>query len=304
VRVALVIVNYNTASDLRACLESARRELPAASVVVVDNGSTDGSREMVESDFPWARLEDNPGNPGYASACNRGIGATEEPYIFILNSDVEFPSQNVVSVQEDGSNPTVGLEAVLDRLDESPDIGALGPMVLNSDGSAQMSCRRFPSMFENLVHGFLGDVWPGNPLTRSYQMKDMCRDQATDVDWVSGAAMLLRREAAERVGGFDETYFMYVEDVDICWRLKGAGYRVVYDPAMRLIHHIGRTSSQQSVRMLYHHHRSMFVFFRKRYRGWKGIVLVPLVAAGLALRFALSFLLQKLRALRESGGNR
>jgi len=299
VRAALVIVNYNTAPDLRACLESARRELPAARVVVVDNGSTDGSREMVKAEFAWARLEDNPGNPGYASACNRGIEVTEEPYIFILNSDVEFLPEDITVPGRDSSKPPRGMQAVLDHLDASPDIGALGPMVLNSDGSAQMSCRRFPSMFENLVHGFLGDVWPGNPLTRSYQMKDMCRDRATDVDWVSGAAMLLRREAAERVGGFDETYFMYVEDVDICWRLREAGFRVVYDPAMRLVHHIGRTSSQQSVRMLYHHHRSMFVFFRKRYRGWKGFALVPLVFAGLAGRFVLSLLIQRIRAARE-----
>ncbi|MBN2027622.1 MAG: glycosyltransferase family 2 protein [Actinobacteria bacterium] len=298
-RVALVIVNYNTASDLRACLESVCREFPVVETVVVDNGSTDGSREMVKSEFPWARLVDNPGNPGYASACNRGIGATEEPYIFILNSDVEFTPQHMVCVKEDGSRTPGGLEAVLERMDETPDIGALGPMVLNSDGSVQMSCRRFPSMFENLVHGFLGDVWPGNPLTRSYQMKDMCRDRATDVDWVSGAAMLLRREAAQRVGGFDEDYFMYVEDVDICWRLREAGYRMVYDPALRLIHHIGRTSSQQSVRMLYHHHRSMFLFFRRRYRGWKGMLLMPLVLAGLAGRFVLSLLIQRTRASRE-----
>jgi N-acetylglucosaminyl-diphospho-decaprenol L-rhamnosyltransferase len=289
-RAALVIVNYNTAGDLRKCLESAREMLPGFEIVVVDNGSTDGSGEMVLGEFPVVRLEENPGNPGYASACNRGIEATQEPYVFILNSDVEFPQG--------------GLDAVLDYMDASPDVGALGPMVLNSDGSAQMSCRRFPSMLENLVHGFLGDIWPENPFTRSYQMKGLCRDEPSEVDWVSGAAMLLRREAAERVGGFDETYFMYVEDVDICWRLRDAGYRVVYNPAFRLLHHIGRTSSQQSVRMLYHHHRSMFIFFRKRYRGWKGLMFMPPVAAGLAARFALSLAIQRIRAARERAGDR
>jgi GT2 family glycosyltransferase len=111
--------------------------------------------------------------------------------------------------------------------------------------------------------------------------------------------MLLRRKAAQEVGGFDEAYFMYVEDVDICWRLREAGHRVVYNPAMRLLHHIGRTSSQQSARMLYHHHRSMFIFFRKRYRGWKGLALLPLVAVGLAVRLALSLLLQRVRAGRK-----
>jgi GT2 family glycosyltransferase len=286
VRAALVIVNYNTESDLRKCLESAAETLSDVEVLVVDNGSTDGSREMVLVDFPQARLVDNPGNPGYASACNRGIAATSQPYVFILNSDVEFLAD--------------GLEALLDRMDSEPAIGALGPMVLNSDGSVQMSCRRFPSMLENLVHGFLGDIWPGNPLTRNYQMKEMCRDDPCKVDWISGAAMLLRREAAQRVGGFDEAYFMYVEDVDICWRLREAGYQVVYDPAMRLLHHIGKTSSQQSVRMLYQHHRSMFIFYRKRYRGAKGMALLPLVLTGLATRFALALLLRRIRGDRKS----
>ena len=286
-RLALVIINYNTAEDLRKCLASAREILGGAETVVVDNGSADGSREMVLKEFPHVRLVDNPGNPGYASACNRGIQATTEPYILILNSDVEFVGG--------------GLEEIPGYLDGNPDVGALGPMVLNSDGTVQMSCRRFPSMIENAVHGFLGDIWPDNPFTRSYQMKGLERDQPCDVDWVSGAAMFLRRDAAERVVGFDERYFMYVEDVDICWRLRQAGFRVVYYPGFRLIHHIGRASSQQSLRMLYHHHRSMYVFFRKRYRGWKGLVLLPVVVIGLAGRFALSLLIQRIRGARERG---
>jgi N-acetylglucosaminyl-diphospho-decaprenol L-rhamnosyltransferase len=281
VKAALLIVNYNTAGDLRRCLDSVCRVLGEVETIVVDNGSTDGSREMVSSAFPGVRLVDNPGNPGYASACNRGIAATAQPYIFVLNSDVEF--------LEDG------LDALLDYMETAPDIAALGPMVLNSDGSLQMSCRRFPTMLENVMHGFLGEIWPGNPSTRAYQMKRLCRDEPSEVDWVSGAAMLLRREAALGVSGFDEAYFMYVEDVDLCWRLREAGYRVVYHPAVRVLHHIGRTSSQQSVRMLYHHHRSMFIYFRKRYRGAKGLVLLPIVFAGLAVRFVLALLLRRIK---------
>lgn len=284
-RMALCVVNYNTREELRACLRSARERLGEVAAVVVDNGSRDGSQEMVREEFPWARLVENPGNPGYASACNRGIAATREPYVFILNSDVEFRAD--------------GPEVMLDFMDAHPEVGALGPMVLNSDGTVQMSCRRFPSMLENAVHGLAGDIWPGNPFTRSYQMKDLCREEPCDVDWVSGAAMLLRREAAEAVGGFDETYFMYVEDVDLCWRLKRAGFRVVYHPGFRLVHHVGRASAQRSVRMLWEHHRSMFIFFRRRYRGWKGVALLPAVTAGLAARFALTLALQKLRAWRE-----
>jgi N-acetylglucosaminyl-diphospho-decaprenol L-rhamnosyltransferase len=282
---SLVIVNYNTVEDLRKCLITLKERLGSWETIVVDNGSSDGSREMVLKEFPWVDLVDNPGNPGYASACNKGLAETSQPYVLILNSDVEFLEN--------------GLEEVLDYLDANPDVGALGPMVLNSDGSAQMSCRRFPSMRENMVHGFLGDFWPDNPLTRSYQMKDMRREEICEADWVSGAAMFLRRSAAEKVGGFDENYFMYVEDVDLCWRLKRAGFKVTYHPSFKLIHHIGRTSSQQSMRMLYEHHRSMYIFFRRRYTGWRKFVLLPLVLAGLAGRFLLSLLIQHVRARRE-----
>ena len=286
-RVTLVIVNYNTAADLRKCLRSVREVLGGVETLVVDNGSTDGSREMVLDEFPQVRLVDNPGNPGYASACNRGIAAAERPYVFILNSDVEF-------LQD-------GLEELIERMDADPGIAAAGPMLLNSDGSVQMSCRRFPSMLSSVVHGFLGEIWPGNPLTVSYQMKDLCRDEACEVGWVSGAAMLLRRTAALEVGGFDEAYFMYVEDVDMCRRLREAGYRVVYDPALRLLHHIGRTSSQQSLRMLYHHHRSMFIFFRRSHRGWRGALLALPVAAGLAARLVLCLIIRAFRRPLEEG---
>lgn len=287
-RVAPVIINYNTREDLRRCLRSLEEKLGRLPVVVVDNGSTDGSREMVRGEFPWVRVVENPSNPGYASACNLGIRMTGEPYVFILNSDVEF-------IQG-------GLEELLAYLEGHPRVGALGPLVLNGDGSFQMSCRRFPSMLENVVHGFLGELWPENPFTRSYQMKGLARERPCEVDWVSGAAMLLRREAAERVGGFDDSYFMYVEDVDICWRLRRAGYVVVFHPAFRLVHHIGRTSAQQSTRMLYEHHRSMFIFFRRRYPGWKGWALTPPVLVGLAGRFLLTLAVG--RARRRMGRGR
>lgn len=286
-RVAPVIVNYNTREDLRRCLRTLEENLGRLPVVVVDNGSTDGSPEMVREEFPWVRLVENPGNPGYASACNAGIRATDRPYVFVLNSDVEFVEG--------------GIEVLLDYLDDHPGVGVLGPMVLNTDGTRQMSCRRFPSMLENVVHGFLGEIWPDNPLTSSYQMKDLGGSEPREVDWVSGAAMLLRREAVGKVGGFDEAYFMYVEDVDLCWRLRRAGYRVVYHPGFRLVHHIGRTSSQQSTRMLYEHHRSMYIFFRRRYHGLRGKLLTPVILAGLAARFALTWCLRKWRFLGAFG---
>lgn len=287
-RAVLVVINYNTRDDLRACLFSAQDKLPGFPVVVVDNGSTDGSREMVERDFPQVRLVKNRGNLGYASACNLGIRMTKEPYVFILNSDVEFPAG--------------GLEVLLDFMDDHPEVAALGPLVLNPDGSRQMSCRRFPTLWESVVHGFLGEIWPDNPLTRRYQLKDLPPDRPREVDWVSGAAMLLRREAVERVGGFDEAYFMYVEDVDLCWRLRQAGYRVYFHPGFRAIHKIGSSSSQRSLRMLWEHHRSMLIFFRRRYRGWRKAIAVVPVYMGVLGRFTFVVITRVYQKIRGKAG--
>jgi N-acetylglucosaminyl-diphospho-decaprenol L-rhamnosyltransferase len=283
---ALVIINYNTARDLKACLNSVREKLGDVSTLVIDNGSNDGSQEIVRREFPWVELVENPGNPGYASACNVGMRATDTPYVLILNSDVEFLGD--------------GLEGLLSYMDSHKDVAVAGPKLLNSDGTRQMSCRRFPSMLENVAHGFLGDIWPGNPFSKSYQMKELEGEEPCEVDWVSGAAMLLRRGAVDVVGGFDEGYFMYVEDVDLCWRLRKASFSAVYYPGFDLVHHIGRASEQQSMRMHYQHHLSMFRFFRKRYQGLKGILLSPVIVAGLAARFLIVAALKKIRSIRTS----
>ncbi len=268
---ASVVINYNTREDLSRCLRSLTRA-GAGEIIVVDNGSTDGSQEMVRAEFPEVRLIDNPGNKGYSSASNRGIDATHADYIFVLNSDTEFPDE-------------VG--KLVDHMEAHPELGAVGPLLLNGDGSVQMSCRKFPTIGGSLFHGLLGDWLPNNPFTSKYHMKDFDHAMACEVDWVSGAAILLRREALEAAGSFDEGYFMYVEDVDLCWRLRQAGWEVGYCPEVNVVHYIGRTSRQQSARMLLAHHRSMYRYFRKTNPGLKGILLAPLVLAGLACRFLL-----------------
>ncbi len=278
-KLAAVVINYNTREDLRRCLQTLLEAGPEQ-VLVVDNGSIDGSQEMVRKEFPQVVLLDNPGNRGYSSACNRGIRATDADYILILNSDTEFPDH---------------LGRLPDYMEEHPELGALGPMLLNGDGSVQMSCRKFPSVSGSIFHGFLGEFLPENPFTRRYHMKDFAHSAACEVDWVSGAAMLLRREALDAAGLFDEGYFMYVEDVDLCHRLRQAGWRVGYCPEVRIVHHIGRTSRQQSARMLLAHHRSMYRYFAKTASGPKRWLLTPFVLPGLAARFVLSWLHARFR---------
>ncbi len=242
-------------------------------ILVVDNGSCDGSPEMVLSDFPEVNLLWNQKNVGYARACNKGISLTEEPYILVMNADTVL-SRNTASV-------------VLKFFESHPDAGAVGPRILNSDGTLQFSCRDFPSLGQAVGHAFIGLFSEENPWTKKYKKKEWDHSTEREVDWISGAFMGLRREAFEQVGGFDEKYFMYVEDVDLCWRLRSKGWEVWYTPRGDVIHHIGQSSKLATTRMTYHHHRSMLRFYRKTYSGpWRPIM-TSLVFLGLVLRFAL-----------------
>src|SRR2546430_1962275 len=136
----------------------------------------------------------------------------------------------------------------------------VGPRIENLDGSLSPSARTFPSLADALGHAFLGLVNPSNRFTRRYRMLDWDHAVPRDVDWVAGTCMLLRRSAFEAVGGFDERYFMYVEDVDLCWRLWQTGRRVAYEPAGRVVHTIGVSSEQRPYRMIAEHHRSLLRF--------------------------------------------
>jgi N-acetylglucosaminyl-diphospho-decaprenol L-rhamnosyltransferase len=164
-----------------------------------------------------------------------------------------------------------------------PAVGAAGPRVLNVDGSTYPSVRRDPSLADAIGHASLGWCWPRNPWTRRYRQLDADPDVARDVDWASGAALWLRRAAVDAVGGWDEGYFMYLEDVDLGWRLHRAGWRVRYEPAGVVVHVGGLSTARVPVRMVVEHHRSSLRFAAKRWHGARRLLLVP--AAGfLAVR--------------------
>lgn len=177
----------------------------------------------------------------------------------------------------------------------------VGPRIEAPDGSLYSSPRAFPGIGDALGHAFVGLVAPGNRFTRRYRMLDRDHTRAGEADWVSGACFLARREAWEALGGFDEAYFMYVEDVDLCWRAWRSGWRVGFEPAARVAHVQGVSTDQAAYRMIAAHHRSLLRFSQRSTTGWRR-GLLPLVAVGLAVRAVLACAQRS--ALRLRGARR
>ena len=273
-RVSAVIVNYNARDHLVACVRSLRDD-GVTEVIVADNGSTDGSLGALAGSDPGVVLVATGGNLGFGAAANRGLAVATGEYVVVLNPDV---------LVEPGT-----MKMLSDAADREPGLAAVGPRVENLDGSLYPSARTFPDLVDAAGHAFLGFVLPGNRFSRRYRMLDWDHASARDVDWVSGTCMLLRPVALTQVGAFDEGYFMYVEDVDLCWRLWQGGWRVGYEPAGRVVHTIGASSEQAPYRMILAHHRSLFRFSAKTADPARRLLL-PLVAAGLAVRTVLAWL--------------
>jgi N-acetylglucosaminyl-diphospho-decaprenol L-rhamnosyltransferase len=244
---AVVIVNYNTRELLRACLESVLAE-GVAEVVVVDNASRDGSAAMVREDFPAVRLIAREDNPGFGAGANQGIAACAAPHALLLNSDTRL---------EPGA-----ATALARYLDENPRAGIVGPRLLNPDGTLQSSCFPFLTPFNVLaLNTYVNRAVRALPRFRSTWRGTPRRAGC----WVKGAALAIRREAFAAVGGFDEVYFMYAEELDLCQRVLAAGWEVHYAPAASVVHVEGASTSQARHAMTAQLFASLELFYRRHY---------------------------------------
>ena len=272
-RVAAIVVNYNAARHLDACVLSIHAN-GVSDVIVIDNGSVDESRQVaLAAGAQWVPLADNV---GYGRGANRGAERPEgqsAAYLLICNPDTEL---------SDGA-----VAALVASLSAEPDLGVVGPRVSNPDGSLYPSARTFPNLVDALGHGLLGLIAPRNRFTRRYRMLDWDHRRPARVDWVSGACFLARREAWDAVGGFDPVYFMYMEDVDLCWRLARSGWGVGYQPGAEVVHVQGVSTNYHPYRMLAAHHSSMWKFATRTTEGAERAAL-PLVAAGLVARLVVA----------------
>lgn len=253
--VAAVIVNYNACEHLRRCLASLRIEQPDE-LVVVDNGSTDGSLAMLQAEYPTARTIANKVSPGYGAASNQGVALCRSPYILLLNSDTLLPGD--------------AIDTLSAYLDERPTVGLAGPRLANPDGSLQTSTFPYPEPLQMLIReSSLLELIRALPVVRDRYLLTWAHDAERVVPWVLGAALLLRREAFEAVGGFDDGFYIYSDEVDLCYRLTQAGWEIRFTPTAEIVHIGGASLRQQRNDMLVQLYRSRLRFYRQHYSAGK-----------------------------------
>ena len=281
-KLSIIIVSYNSLNYLKDCLDSIKKNEPAESfeIIVVDNASSDGTAQAIRKDYPYVKLIINDKNEGFAAANNKAIKSLSSEYILLINSDCRVYANSI--------------DRLLEFADANNDTGIAGPRIINSDGSVQLSCRKFPSFFDAGMHSILTNIAPNNPFSRRYKLAGLNRDKISKVDWVSGSCMLIRRAALKQTGLMDEKYFMYVEDTDLCYRMWKYGWKVYYFPESEILHHIGGSTKSKSlsgavtssVRM----QKSVLYFFWKNYHKTVKVLLMPLLLLLLGLRIFLTFI--------------
>ena len=280
---AVVVVNHNAGAYLSRCIASVLASAGDAEVevVVVDNRSSDGSAAAARGAFPQVEVVETGTNRGFAAGVNVGIGATTAPFVLVLNPDTEI---------WEGT-----LERFVKLARERPRAGAIGPMIRNADGSVYPSGRVVPGTVVAVGHALIGPFWSANPFSRRYRMDGWDRSNEREVDWISGSAFLVRREALDLVGPLDERFFLYAEEVDLFKRLREAGWQVLFTPELEVLHE-GGVSTGRSRRMHLIHSTSVYRYFEKHHaRGWRR-ALLPVAWAVLRVRAEVVSIADRLRA--------
>ena len=277
IAISIVIVNWNTKHFLKGCLDS----IPAScgelsyEVVVVDNASTDGSVEFLQTKYPGVELIKNTTNKGYAKACNQGADKVSGKYIFILNPDTVL-SDNCISKLYDFS-------------EKESWVGIVGPQLLGRNGKVQNSVRRFPTLGRMLIKDtIIGFLWPWGRKERLVWKLPL--DKPSSIEQVSGAAFLIKREIWNGMGGMDNEFFMFYEEVDLCRRVKETGYNIFYFPEAKISHLGGGSRHQVPTAVFYYSLRSMFIYFDKC-RSKKAMILFRLIYKPLFItKFMINFI--------------
>jgi N-acetylglucosaminyl-diphospho-decaprenol L-rhamnosyltransferase len=277
---AVVTVTYSPGPHLERFLSSlAAATDRTVSVVMADNGSTDGTPEAAVGRYRNTRLLHTGANLGYGSAVNRAVaslageGSGCSEFLVIANPDVVWGPGSI--------------DNMLAAAARWPYAGSLGPLIRNPDGSVYPSARHLPSLVRGGMHAVVGPVWKNNPWTKVYRQEQQ-QPSERPVGWLSGSCLLMRRAAFAEIGGFDERYFMYMEDVDLGDRLGRAGWLNVYVPSAEILHDKGHSTGRDPARNLARHHVSTYTYLADRYPGWPNAPLRAIMKAALVARARLA----------------
>lgn len=260
---SVVVLSWNTQALTLACLRALFAETPRhpREVIVVDNGSEDGSADAVAAAYPEVRLLRNRENRLYAAGNNQGAAAATGAFVVTLNSDTEVRPG--------------ALDQLVDFLRDNPDYGAVAPRLQDPDGAVQRACQRFPTLGSALCFdSWFGSFWPGKAVVDRYLMADFDHLSSRDVDQPPGAVCMLRAEDWRALGGFDEQLALFYNDVDLCLRVRARGQRIRYLAEAEVMHHRG-ASTRNFAKMLVIWHRNRMAYYRKHY-GAVGVLWIRL----------------------------
>jgi len=291
--ISVIIVSWNVRELLRRCLWAVRQQITddrqqtqsdvcdlSSEVLVVDNASTDGTIEMLRAEFPDVRVIENKTNRGFTRANNQALAIAQGRYLFLLNPDTELRAG--------------ALRALTDYADAHPRVGILGPQLFYGDGAPQSSRRRFPTRATAFLESTKLQQWfPRNRWLTRYYMRDTRDDATQEVDWINGAAMFVRRECYAQIGGLDEKFFMYSEELDWCRRAKNAGWQIIYLPTAQITHYEGKSSEQVVAARDIYFNTSKVRYFRK----WHGRFFAAILRAFLLAMFAFQIAEESLKWL-------
>jgi N-acetylglucosaminyl-diphospho-decaprenol L-rhamnosyltransferase len=256
------------------------------SVLIADNGSTDGAPEAALERYPGVRVFSTGSNLGYGSAVNRAIAKLDDAdeWVVVANPDVQWGPGSI--------------DALVEAAARWPRAATLGPLINDPDGSVYPSARHLPSLVRGGMHAIVGPIWKNNPWSSAYR-QELLEPSERPVGWLSGSCLLVRRAAFEQIGGFDERYFMYMEDVDLGDRFGKAGWLNVYVPSAEVLHHKGHATARESGRNLAAHHKSTYIYLADRHSGLRRAPLRWAMRVGLAARGRLM-----VRGARRAEGRR
>jgi O-antigen biosynthesis protein len=273
-KITTIIISWNTRDYLRKCLEGVSSFFSAGlnRTIVIDNNSSDASADMVRENFPLVELIENSENVGFAKACNQGMAMADSDIILLLNSDCEISSDRLLST-------------IIALFEKDESIGIAGPLILYPDGKLQSAGQEFTSLKKLVKHQLLFQAAP--IFSRNKGLVD--NNNYFNADYVSGSCLFIRTQVLEKIGLFNESFIMYAEDMDLCYRAKQSGFKVVVEPSVSVVHHKSKSTNKNLTQSLRLSTRNNCIFIKKQSGKFHALIALKIYFWGTAMRVILAF---------------